>query len=179
MKVKTLNCRWSCSGALLLFSYRYFLRNCRGFVTIIFFNFLPKLLWLTLGRLLFTRRLLILLLYIYIYEFIKFMANIFLQCQYYLCLRYLYQIFTKPIFDSNTFFFELIQRENARGFGAGNISALWRAVAADLNESEVETPWLYVVNASFEWKKKRKKKEVFYLKLDMFTSCGVLFWCLF
>ena len=68
------------------------------------------------------------------------MANIFFQCQYYLCLRYLYQIFTKPVFDSNTFFFELIQRDNARGFGAGNISALWRAVAVDLNESEVEAP---------------------------------------
>ena len=28
-------------------------------------------------------------------------------------------------------------------------------------------------------RRKEKKNEVFYLKLDMFTSCGVLFWCLF
>lgn len=41
---------------------------------------------------------------------------------------YLYQIFTEPVFHSRTFFFELIQRDNATGFGAGNVSALWRAL---------------------------------------------------
>ena len=41
---------------------------------------------------------------------------------------YLYQVFTEPVFDSRTFFFELIQRDNARGFGAGNVRALWRAL---------------------------------------------------
>ena len=38
------------------------------------------------------------------------------------------QIFTKPIFDRDTFFLEIIQRCGATGFGAGNITALWRAV---------------------------------------------------
>ncbi len=43
--------------------------------------------------------------------------------------RYLLQVFTKPLFDKNTFFLELIQRVNgAVGFGAGNIKALWNAV---------------------------------------------------
>lgn len=38
------------------------------------------------------------------------------------------QIFTKPIFGNNTFFFEFLQRHGALGFGAGNITALWKAV---------------------------------------------------
>ncbi len=38
-------------------------------------------------------------------------------------------MFTRPIFDKNTFFLEFIQRVNgAFGFGAGNIRALWNAV---------------------------------------------------
>eukprot|EP00794_Sanderia_malayensis_P007047 gene7047-7838_t len=41
---------------------------------------------------------------------------------------YLLQVFSKPIFEKQTFFFEFIQRHGATGFGAGNISALWRAV---------------------------------------------------
>ena len=38
------------------------------------------------------------------------------------------QIFTKPIFKDDTFFMEFLQRHGAHGFGAGNISALWKAV---------------------------------------------------
>lgn len=41
---------------------------------------------------------------------------------------YLMQIFTKPIYDRPTLFFELIQRSKARGFGSGNIKALYQAV---------------------------------------------------
>ncbi|XP_066935123.1 putative protein C31H2.4 [Clytia hemisphaerica] len=41
---------------------------------------------------------------------------------------FLYQVFTSPILPSETFFFELIQRENSHGFGAGNVAALWNAV---------------------------------------------------
>ncbi|MEG3435950.1 4-hydroxyphenylpyruvate dioxygenase [Pannus brasiliensis CCIBt3594] len=41
----------------------------------------------------------------------------------------LLQIFTKPIFDRPTFFFELIERrQNARGFGEGNFQALFEAI---------------------------------------------------
>jgi 4-hydroxyphenylpyruvate dioxygenase len=41
----------------------------------------------------------------------------------------LLQIFTKPIFETPTFFFELIERRNhAQGFGAGNFQALFRAI---------------------------------------------------
>lgn len=38
--------------------------------------------------------------------------------------RFLMQIFSQPLFDQKTFFFEIIQRCGARGFGAGNILAL-------------------------------------------------------
>ncbi|XP_060570858.1 4-hydroxyphenylpyruvate dioxygenase-like protein [Ruditapes philippinarum] len=51
-------------------------------------------------------------------------------------LRYLMQKFTKPLFDRNTFFLEIIQRVGARGFGSGNITALWRSVQAYLNNQE-------------------------------------------
>ena len=38
--------------------------------------------------------------------------------------KFLLQIFTKPIFNIDTFFMEVIQRKGALGFGAGNIKAL-------------------------------------------------------
>lgn len=41
---------------------------------------------------------------------------------------YLLQIFTRPITGRPTLFCELIQREGARGFGSGNIRALFHAV---------------------------------------------------
>lgn len=41
---------------------------------------------------------------------------------------YLLQIFSKPIVSRPTLFVELIQREGARGFGSGNIRALFEAV---------------------------------------------------
>jgi 4-hydroxyphenylpyruvate dioxygenase len=44
---------------------------------------------------------------------------------------YLLQIFTKPIGDRPTVFFELIERHGARGFGAGNFKALFEAIERD------------------------------------------------
>ena len=41
---------------------------------------------------------------------------------------YLLQIFTQPIGDRPTFFFELIERHGATGFGAGNFKALFEAI---------------------------------------------------
>lgn len=41
---------------------------------------------------------------------------------------YLFQIFTKAVTGRPTFFIELIQRKGARGFGGGNIRALFEAV---------------------------------------------------
>lgn len=41
---------------------------------------------------------------------------------------YLMQIFVKPMQTRPTFFFEIIQRANARGFGNGNIKALFEAI---------------------------------------------------
>ena len=43
------------------------------------------------------------------------------------------QVFTRPLFDKETFFLEVIQRCGATGFGAGNITALWKAVDSYLN----------------------------------------------
>jgi len=45
---------------------------------------------------------------------------------------YLLQIFSFPLFDTNTFFLEIIQRQGSRGFGGGNI----RALAASIIELE-------------------------------------------
>ncbi len=45
---------------------------------------------------------------------------------------YLLQIFTKPIGDRPTFFYEIIQRRNgAQGFGQGNFQALFEAIERD------------------------------------------------
>ena len=44
--------------------------------------------------------------------------------------KYLIQIFTKPLFgpDEDTFFLEVLERRGARGFGAGNITALAKSI---------------------------------------------------
>ncbi len=41
---------------------------------------------------------------------------------------YLLQIFTRPIQDRPTFFFEIIERHGSRGFGVGNFRALFEAL---------------------------------------------------
>ena len=41
---------------------------------------------------------------------------------------YLLQIFTKPLQDRPTVFFEIIQRKGAKSFGAGNFKALFEAI---------------------------------------------------
>jgi len=41
---------------------------------------------------------------------------------------YLLQIFTQPVEDRPTLFFELIQREGSRGFGKGNFKALFESI---------------------------------------------------
>jgi 4-hydroxyphenylpyruvate dioxygenase len=41
---------------------------------------------------------------------------------------YLLQVFTKPVQDRPTLFFEIIQREGSLGFGAGNFKALFEAL---------------------------------------------------
>ena len=41
---------------------------------------------------------------------------------------YLLQIFTKPVVDRPTLFFEIIQRMGAKGFGAGNFKALFESI---------------------------------------------------
>lgn len=47
---------------------------------------------------------------------------------------YLLQTFTKPLFERETFFLEVIERRGARGFGSGNILALAQSIMA-MNES--------------------------------------------
>jgi 4-hydroxyphenylpyruvate dioxygenase len=41
---------------------------------------------------------------------------------------YLLQIFTKPVGDRPTVFFEIIERHGSRGFGEGNFKALFEAI---------------------------------------------------
>jgi 4-hydroxyphenylpyruvate dioxygenase len=44
---------------------------------------------------------------------------------------YLLQIFTKPVQDRPTLFFEIIQRKGAKGFGKGNFQALFESIERD------------------------------------------------
>lgn len=44
---------------------------------------------------------------------------------------YLLQIFTKPVEDRPTLFFEIIQRVNAKSFGKGNFQALFESIEAE------------------------------------------------
>jgi 4-hydroxyphenylpyruvate dioxygenase len=44
---------------------------------------------------------------------------------------YLLQIFTKPVEDRPTLFFEIIQRHNHNGFGAGNFRSLFEAIETE------------------------------------------------
>jgi 4-hydroxymandelate synthase len=44
---------------------------------------------------------------------------------------YLLQIFTRSPYERNTLFYELVQRQGARGFGSANIRALYEAVERD------------------------------------------------
>jgi 4-hydroxyphenylpyruvate dioxygenase len=41
---------------------------------------------------------------------------------------YLLQLFTKPVADRPTLFFEIIQRKGAKSFGKGNFKALFEAI---------------------------------------------------
>ena len=41
---------------------------------------------------------------------------------------YLLQIFTKPVADRPTLFFEVIERHGSRSFGKGNFKALFEAI---------------------------------------------------
>lgn len=47
---------------------------------------------------------------------------------------YLLQVFTKTLQDRPTLFFEIIQREGSRGFGAGNFKALFEAIEREQAE---------------------------------------------
>jgi 4-hydroxyphenylpyruvate dioxygenase len=47
---------------------------------------------------------------------------------------YLLQIFTKPLEDRPTLFFEIIQREGSNGFGKGNFKALFEAIEREQAE---------------------------------------------
>ncbi|MCB0734790.1 MAG: VOC family protein, partial [Bacteroidetes bacterium] len=44
---------------------------------------------------------------------------------------YLLQIFTKPLTDRPTLFFEIIQRKGAQSFGKGNFQALFESIEAE------------------------------------------------
>lgn len=58
---------------------------------------------------------------------------------------YLLQIFTKPSQDRPTLFYEIIQRNNHQGFGAGNFKSLFEAIERDQAErgnlTDLKTPY--------------------------------------
>ena len=50
---------------------------------------------------------------------------------------YLMQVFSKPLQNRPTFFIEVIQRQNSKGFGSGNIKALYEAVQKNQQVQEI------------------------------------------
>jgi len=56
---------------------------------------------------------------------------------------YLLQIFTKPVEDRPTLFYEVIQRHNHQGFGAGNFKSLFESIEIDqaARGNLTETPY--------------------------------------
>ncbi|CAF3756650.1 unnamed protein product, partial [Rotaria sp. Silwood1] len=52
-----------------------------------------------------------------------------------LLTKVLLQIFTRSIFDNDTFFLELIERRGASGFGAGNVRTLWQIIQKRMDHS--------------------------------------------
>lgn len=46
---------------------------------------------------------------------------------------YLLQVFTESLFDKDGFFLEIIQRKGSRGFGTGNVKALFSALQDKMN----------------------------------------------
>lgn len=55
---------------------------------------------------------------------------------------YLLQIFTKPVEDRPTLFFEIIERHGAQSFGAGNFKALFEALEKNRQEEEIYNFWI-------------------------------------
>src|SRR3712207_7554894 len=47
------------------------------------------------------------------------------------------QIFTKPVQDRPTVFFEIIERHGSRGFGKGNFKALFEAIEREQDLREI------------------------------------------
>ena len=50
---------------------------------------------------------------------------------------YMLQIFTKPVEDRPTLFFEIIQRKGSRSFGKGNFKALFEAIEREQERAEI------------------------------------------
>lgn len=53
--------------------------------------------------------------------------------------NYLVQIFSKPVFGptQDTFFLEVLERRGAKGFGAGNITALAQSIILYQQQQEI------------------------------------------
>ncbi|MCY1079877.1 4-hydroxyphenylpyruvate dioxygenase [Archangium lansingense] len=51
---------------------------------------------------------------------------------------YLLQVFTRSVHERRTLFFEIIQRKQARGFGAANVRALYQSVEQEMMRKEKE-----------------------------------------
>ena len=47
---------------------------------------------------------------------------------------YMLQVFTKPIQDRPTLFFEIIQRKGSNSFGKGNFKALFESIEREQNQ---------------------------------------------
>jgi 4-hydroxyphenylpyruvate dioxygenase len=64
---------------------------------------------------------------------------------------YLLQIFTKPVEDRPTLFFEIIQRMGAKGFGAGNFKALFESIESKKSAEHFNYNQFYIGRVTKTW----------------------------
>ena len=58
---------------------------------------------------------------------------------------YMLQIFTKPVEDRPTLFFEIIERHGSKSFGKGNFKALFEAIEANkLDADTARITWNWI-----------------------------------
>ena len=64
---------------------------------------------------------------------------------------YLLQLFTRPVEDRPTLFFELIQRKGSKGFGKGNFKALFEAIEREQALRGISSSAKCQVLSAVEW----------------------------
>ena len=87
---------------------------------------------------------------------------------------YLLQIFSKPVEDRPTLFFEIIQRKGAKSFGKGNFKALFEAI-----EREQGARKLIIKSGSPKARKNTAFRQLSSWLIGLLTTCSYIIWQVF